>query len=390
MTQPHVLIAGQRARIAAKKRGRLQISSALPAIAAAAADAAGQGLFSVDVSMADPWFLDKTNQRDLRRILKTQDLYAVNPRVEDGKFVISVAWGDFPPEESLSHQKAQELSKAVILVVGGTSQVGRAALNALSAYTDLYTIKATSRSSPSSEVAQATPHVTWVECDLSKESLTTAFQGVQKVFYVMPPVENKGELGRNLAAALAASNVQYVVDQSVIGAPSKAILFARQAREQEEAVEACGVNWTHLRLGVFMENILFAAPAVRQGILPLAYGQAEVALVSVIDAGSAAARLLTRLGAEGVAVDLTGPAPLTGASMATVLASELNRQVEYEALSEPVTIGAPAWMAEGMVEIHSMIQNGHAANVTKDGPALLAGRMTAFPAWAHAHRQAFL
>lgn len=58
--------AGQRARAAAKKAGRLHISAALPCLARAAREAAERGLFHVDVKLEGVWFMDKTNQRDLR------------------------------------------------------------------------------------------------------------------------------------------------------------------------------------------------------------------------------------------------------------------------------------------------------------------------------------
>ncbi len=88
--------AGERARIAAKKAGRVEMSAAVPAIAAACSEAAARGLFSVDVALAGAWHLDKTNQRDLRRALRAHDLFALNPRQQDDHLVLSVSWGDFP------------------------------------------------------------------------------------------------------------------------------------------------------------------------------------------------------------------------------------------------------------------------------------------------------
>lgn len=135
-------------------------------IAAAAVDAANQGLFSVDVALSDPWFFDKTNQRDLRRFLKQQELFGVNPRMEDGKFVLSVSWGDFPPEESLYRAKPVVVRKPVILVINGSSQCGAAALEHFHEYTDLYDFRATSRSEPKESLVQKLPYVKWLRSDM--------------------------------------------------------------------------------------------------------------------------------------------------------------------------------------------------------------------------------
>jgi hypothetical protein len=87
---------GERARVAAKKTGRVHLGAVVPSIAAAASEAAAQGLFSVDILLDGAWYLDKTNQRDLRRALREHDLYALNPRLNNGNLILSISWGDFP------------------------------------------------------------------------------------------------------------------------------------------------------------------------------------------------------------------------------------------------------------------------------------------------------
>jgi hypothetical protein len=117
------------------------MSAVLPAVVAAAGEATEKGLFSVDVALSGLWFQDKTNQRDLRRVLRQHDLYAVNPRQVNGQLVLTIAWGDFPPEESDFGTQPVQVRKAVILVINGTSNVGSATLRELAHYTELYTIK---------------------------------------------------------------------------------------------------------------------------------------------------------------------------------------------------------------------------------------------------------
>lgn len=347
------------------------------------------------MALAHPWFLDKTNQRDLRRILKAQDLYAVNPRLVNGQFVISIAWGDFPPEESLFRADPVQLAKPVILVINGTSNTGRATLQELADFTDLYTVKATSRKEPSAQLSAQLPHVHWLQTDLSKESLLQVTKGVEKVFYIPPPAENRAELARNVAAALSANGVQYVLDLSVMGANYRAILFHNQLRDQEESLEASGVPYTHLRCSGWMENVLGAISGIkRDNTFYQSFGEGAMAMVAVADIGRAAARLLTRMGAENIVVDLSGPEPLSGESIAAALSELLGRKINYvsppieDTVAQLKRFGLEDWFAQGLGELSAVIQKGMASAVSPDGPRLL-GEMTTFKEWLHKHKAAF-
>jgi hypothetical protein len=85
------------------------------------------------------------------------------------------------PEENLATLIPVNLRKPVILVVNGSSNTGKATLRELAAYTSLYTIRATSRGAPSASLAAELPHVHWISCDLSKDSLLVATKHVEKV-----------------------------------------------------------------------------------------------------------------------------------------------------------------------------------------------------------------
>jgi len=321
---------------------------------------------------------------------------AVQPRVVDGQFVVSVAWGDFPPEESLFRAKPILLDKATILVINGNAATGQAALRALGDYQDLYHVKATTRGGPSDELRAELPYVEWLTCDWSKEALTRVTKGVEKIFYVMPPAENRVELARNVSAAAVANGVQYIVDVSVAGANYRAILFANQCRDQEEIFEASGMAWTHLRCMGWYSNVQGVAQAIKtQNKFYMPLGTGAMCMLDHEDVGRAAVRLLTRMGAEGVVVDLTGPEPLTGEDIAAALSAETGRTIEYVSppldkwVAELEGHGMPVWFAEGLAELNGLVQKGMTGNVSPDGQKLL-GKMTTFREWVHKHRSAFI
>jgi uncharacterized protein YbjT (DUF2867 family) len=217
------------------------------------------------------------------------------------------------PEENLSAPRPIALRKPVILVINGTSNTGKATLRELAHYTKFYTVKATSRGAPSAALASELPHVHWLTSDLSKESLLSVTKNVEKVFYAAPPVQNRVEIARNLASAIATNNVQYIVHISVLDCHFRGILFANQFRDQEEAFEVSGVAFNHVRCAGFMDNFSESAESVKsQSTIYWTDLTQGMAFVAVSDVGKACARLLTRAGAEGTVVDLTGLIVLLG------------------------------------------------------------------------------
>jgi uncharacterized protein YbjT (DUF2867 family) len=71
--------------------------------------------------------------------------------------------------------------------------------------------------------------------------------------------------------------VQYIVDVSVVGADYRAILFANQCRDAEEAFEASGVNYTHLRCSAGFENMLGSAGTIKsENKFYLPYGEGSI------------------------------------------------------------------------------------------------------------------
>lgn len=230
----------------------------------------------------------------------------------------------------------------------------------------------------------------------SVESLNEVTKGVDKVFYVMPPAENRVELAKNVATACAANNVSYIVHVSVMGANFRAILFHNQSRDAEEIFENSGVPVTHLRAGGFHENALGFAQAIKEkNVLPQPWEEGVMCTVSVSDIGRAATRLLTRIGAEGVAVELTGPEPLSGKQQAEILSEVLGRTITYvsppvdEYVSTLKTYGVEGWLADGMGELMTLVQKGMASTKSPDGEKLL-GKMVTFRDFVVQNKAAFM
>ncbi|MCD0444037.1 NmrA family NAD(P)-binding protein [Glycomyces sp. A-F 0318] len=103
----------------------------------------------------------------------------------------------------------------------------------------------------------------------------------------------------------------------------------------EEAVEASGLEWTHLRPGEFMSNALTWAEDVRaEGVVREPFGEVAHAPVDVADIAAVAAAALTTGAHAGEAYELTGPEPLTVPDQVAAIAAATGREVRYEPLTE--------------------------------------------------------
>lgn len=90
----------------------------------------------------------------------------------------------------------------------------------------------------------------WPWCD------DVAYQ-VSTVMIVTPGAENRVDLVNNVIRAChEAAAVSHVVVLSTLAAARESTVLGGQYMKIEEAVSSCGINYTILRLSLFMENML--------------------------------------------------------------------------------------------------------------------------------------
>jgi uncharacterized protein YbjT (DUF2867 family) len=139
----------------------------------------------------------------------------------------------------------------------------------------------------------------------------------------------------------------------------------------ERAVEAAGFEWTHLRPGVFMNNTLGWAEAIRtEGVVRAAYGNATQTPIDLGDIAAVAARVLVEDGHVGAKYTLSGPAAITQIEQVEAIGAALGRPVRFHELSraqavqEWVSAGVPAdiaeWLHDGFAEsaAHPQVPTG--------------------------------
>jgi len=161
----------------------------------------------------------------------------------------------------------------------------------------------------------------------------------------------------------------------------------------EDAVEACGVPFTHLEPGEFMANATLWARQIRAGDVVLdTCGDATNAPIAQEDVAAVAARVLLSEGHEGRSYELTGPEALSRRRKVELLGEALGRDLRYvdlprdEAVEELAKdMGEHAgWYVDGLA---TLIQYPQRAVPTV---AELTGRpATTFLEWARRNADLF-
>jgi uncharacterized protein YbjT (DUF2867 family) len=173
-------------------------------------------------------------------------------------------------------------------------------------------------------------------------SLTTAFEGVEGVFVLVPPnfdplpgFPEARSIGATLRSALDAARPARVVYLSTIGAQASEPNLLTQHTIIEEAIGALPMPITFLRPAWFMENSRWdVAPACERGVIPsfLQPLDKPIAMVATADIGKVAAELLQEKWDGHRVVELEGPTRLTSSQIAATFTKLLGKPVHMEAV----------------------------------------------------------
>jgi uncharacterized protein YbjT (DUF2867 family) len=211
-------------------------------------------------------------------------------------------------------------------------------------------------------------------------TMPAALTGVDRL-YLAPVLRTAATVCRLAAAA----GVRRIVD--LAGAKGG------EWQPIEDAVEACGVPFTHLEPGEFMTNARLWAPQIAAGdVVRDGYGDAANAPIALEDVAAVAAVCLLSDGHDGRSYELTGPESLTRRERVRQIGAALGRPLTYVDLPHDelvAQLGAAmgphaAWYADGLRQLTEYPQ-----------PALptvasLTGRPgVTFARWAATHAALF-
>jgi len=225
---------------------------------------------------------------------------------------------------------------------------------------------------PSSEKAQAAfgklSGVEVVAGDMgAPESLEAGLAGATRAFIVVPGHHERTQLALNALDAVKRAGVRSVLMLSVCTAEREDTIFGSQFAPIEAAVKASGLDYTIMRLPMFMDNNYGHAASVK-GQKAL-YGPVPAAMthnpIAVADVGAAAAALLTKPRSfRNRTVTISTPPTAFGDELAAAMSAAVGTdvsyvEVPYEAAKEAfMGMGMPEWQVDGILELFKSIAAG--------------------------------
>ena len=293
-----------------------------------------------------------------------------------------------------------------ILVTGATGTVGSEVVKQLalsSSSIDKKIIRAGVHSLNKVDKLKQYKLVEIVNMDYYKsETITTALQNIDKLFWLTPLTLNTTQISSNLVKEAQKTDIKHIVKLSVMGADFEtATTIARLHRQEEKIIEESGIPYTFLRPVGFMQNFInfFGQTIKNQNAFYLPAGDGKVSFVDVRDIAAVAVKTLVANDNDnqhiGKAYGITGDELLTYKQAAEILSKEVGKKINYVNISDDDArkamkgIGIEDWLIDGMMELYSIIKDGHAEQITNTVEQILGKKPGSFSQFAKEYAEFF-
>lgn len=271
---------------------------------------------------------------------------------------------------------------AKILVTGATGTIGKALVNSLQQKNVSFVAGVRN---PEQAKEKLGNNIEVVEFDFSNPAtFERATEGVNKVFLLGPPlVLNLDEVLKPFIDFLKSKNILRVVYISALGLENVKELPFHEIIIKK--LEADGFELTVLKPTFFAQNFKNYEweNITERGITFNVAGDGKTAFVDVNDIGAVAAHTLVEEGHSGKSYELTGPELLSYSDAAALLTEVLGKPIVYpnptaEAYKGALAAaGAPAFIADYMIAVSSLIKNRFVEVVSNDIEKITGKKPTA-------------
>jgi len=264
-----------------------------------------------------------------------------------------------------------------ILVFGSTGSIGKEVAAAL-AKKNVPFRAAVHKIEKADEVKKLGNNIEVVEVDIKNaESLDKALKGIEKVFFMTPPLATL--YGEGMADALKRNGVKYAVKLSALGSEETGgkFIWAEEHRQVEDYIKKLGIHLTSIRPSSFFSNLWHDIPTVKnQSALFKALGDSKMNHIDTKDIGEVCAVCLTQSGHEGKIYNITGPDTLSWNELAKIYSEELGKTVNYvpitdEQLREQAKKYFPEHAIDGYSNMFTYFRNGGYDRHYDDGEKVL-------------------
>ncbi|MGA4876671.1 NAD(P)H-binding protein [Streptomyces lydicamycinicus] len=229
------------------------------------------------------------------------------------------------------------------------------------------------------------------------DAVVAATEDIDALFWVDPPAPGEDPLAAyaratsSVVRAVTDNGIGRVVFQSSVGAEKRhGAGDIDGLAHTETALDAMGVDVTHLRCGYFFTNLELQRDALRAGtlqvILPLDQPMAWVAPRDIAEV--AATRLLSPAWSGRCVQAVHGPADLTWRQVAAILTAATGRRIGVERITDDAmrTQLRQAGMTDEAVEAMLGMSTGLRENFVPEQPRTVRTTTpTTLAAWAYDH-----
>lgn len=286
---------------------------------------------------------------------------------------------------------------STILVTGATGTVGLLLVQRLAAAGA--SVRAMVRN-PKSASASLPAGVEIVRGDMDDPaSVAAALRGAELAALITPADPALVDREQRFIAAARSAGLRLLVKLSVINAhPAGSNPFARWHARAELALVDSDIPFTIIQPNFYMQNLLAHARTVcDQGVIYGCTGRGAASHVDAADIAEVMASVLLAPPADnaGKVHIVTGPEALTLEQIAEHLAAALDRPVravdvpDEQYRSMLTATGAPAWLADAVVDLQRMARRGEASMVTDTVRRVGGKAPTTLDQWAKANASSF-
>jgi uncharacterized protein YbjT (DUF2867 family) len=194
---------------------------------------------------------------------------------------------------------------------------------------------------------------------------------------------------------MALGNTQLAVDLAKEAGVRRIVTLSSLAEDEfhrgaERTAESSGLEWTHVRPGMFMTNLGDWADGIREGVVREPYAQTTQAPVHEVDIAEVAVAALLEDGHNGRSYPLTGPHLLSKVQQARTIGEAIGKDVRFEELSpmqwrECVKDRMPDFVIEFLLELWETA-NESVLNTVED---VLGRPAKTLAEWAVDHKEDF-
>jgi len=287
-------------------------------------------------------------------------------------------------------------SKARILVIGSSGQVGKKVVSDLEGSSD-FTVRVTSRRLEEVQrLSGEGKDIVYLDLD-DPRTFGAALAGVDRIFLLTGYTVAMLAQSKTLVDAASKAGVKHIVHLGVFGewdCTGQAFAWHQLV---EAYIKASGISWTFLHPNMFMENILTLC--LKGDTLTTYWGENRTGWVAAADIALVAATALREGPTKHADKDYWLSSDVaTGPELARLISETLGKEItanvlgpeEFQAIFTSATIPVESWYADGGVEVIRQVVDGrmgYIGSVRDDVPYVTGQNAVTLKQWIIEHRQ---